>query len=295
MVINGKQLADDIVQKLKRTQALQRIAGKTVAVLVVDETEEIAAFVRQKQRVGDALGLQVVVRAYAKTISLSDIVSEIQMLNVNPSVAGIIVQLPLPEHLDARQVFNAIVISKDSDALSDAAFGQFHSGVSLIPSYQKTTGEEPRTTSSCIRGLVAPPVAAAISHIMEYINMDIKDKFATVLGAGRLVGMPVLSLFARMGIPACSFQDWSETVPEFLRRADIIVSGIGRPGVITGDMIKQGAVVFDVGYGFTNGKVCGDVDFVSVQPKASVMTPVPGGIGPLTVAMLFRNIVELNK
>lgn len=273
MVINGKQLADEIVQKLKRTQALQRVVGKTVAALVVDETEEIAAFVKQKQRVGDALGLRVAVRAYPKTISLSDIVSEIQMLNVNPSVAGIIVQLPLPEHLDVRQVFNAIVISKDSDVLSDAAFGQFHSGVSLI----------------------APPVAAAISHIMEYINMDIKDKFAIVLGAGRLVGMPVLSLFARMGIPACSFQDWSETVPEFLHRADIIVSGIGRPGVITGDMVKQGAVVFDVGYGFTNGKVCGDVDFVSVQPKASVMTPVPGGIGPLTVAMLFRNIVELNK
>ncbi len=273
MIINGKQLADDIIHKLKRTQTSRRITGKTVVALVVGGNEEIATFVRQKQRAGQELGLQVAVRAYPETISLSDIVSEIRMLNLDPSVAGIIVQLPLPEHLDARQVFNAIAISKDSDVLSDAAFAQFHSGASPI----------------------APPAVAAILHIMEQTKMQTKGKFATILGAGRLVGMPALSLFARMGIPACSFQGWNETVPGFLQRADIIVSGIGMPGVITGDMVKQGVAVFDVGYGFVNGKVSGDVDFASVQPKASVITPVPGGIGPLTVAMLFRNIIELNK
>ncbi len=273
MVINGIQLAEKLIRSLKRSPVLARIAGKTIAVCCVQPSAETNVFIAQKQALADRVGLKLRVYEYCSGLTQREFIEEIHALNADPDVVGIILQLPLPAHLDSQRCFNAIDIRKDIDVLSDAAFKKF---------YAKKTN-------------VMPPVAGAIDYIVVEHKIAVHGAFALVLGAGRLVGMPCLVWCVHNGAGACSFREWGDAAQLMLPQADIIIAGLGMPRSVTSYGMKEGAIVFDVGFSREGGKIVGDVDFDAVSAKARYITPVPGGIGPLTVAMLFKNLVELQK
>lgn len=275
-IVDGKALAKEVVQQLKTSAAVQEIAknDKRIVVIAVDPTPETLSFIKRKEAIAQELGIGFEKQQFGRGIRLDAFLRVIENFANMPEVIGVLIQLPLPGHLDLRLVFNAVPFQKDIDVLSDAAFYNFF--------YNNSSK-------------VIPPVTAAIQLICAQYGIELAKKFVVVLGAGKLIGMPSLAWFAKQGCIVCSFNSWTDVMPSLLRQADIIVAGIGRPEAVKGEHLKPGVVVFDVGYNIVNGRSVGDVDFDSAKQKASLITPVPGGIGPLTVAMVFHNTVELYK
>jgi methylenetetrahydrofolate dehydrogenase (NADP+) / methenyltetrahydrofolate cyclohydrolase len=188
-----------------------------------------------------------------------------------PRNTGVIVQLPLPQQIDAQAILNAITPEKDVDVLSARAVGNMAVGKSRI----------------------VPPVAGAVKLLLEHYSVEVRGKKMTVVGAGRLVGQPVAMWAMHAGAVVTVLHGAGQVNHEMLKDADIIVSGLGKPRVITGDMVKEGVVVVDVGTSEDGGVLVGDVDQESVSKKASHMTPAQGGVGPLTVALVFQNLSTL--
>ncbi len=273
MTTDGKKLAQKVVEKLKKDAVRKSLFGKKIGVVVVEPTEEISHFVRKKQAVAEELGLVFSLFEYPKSISRDEFIAEVDRIGREPEIIGMIVQLPLPPHLDSQKVFNAIPALKDIDLLSEQAFHLYF-----------LNQEE-----------ILPPVVGAIDYLIKSSGIDLKDKRAVVLGAGKLIGIPSLAWLAHKSVSVISFGAWSENVTPYLADADIVVAGLGCPGILKGDFLKNGVCVFDAGYSMVDGRPKGDVDFDSVKDKAKFITPVPGGIGPLTVAVLFENVFKLYK
>ncbi len=269
MVVDGRKIAEEILKKLQKRP---RPKGKFVAVLVGKDPASIS-FVRQKQIAAKRLGVDFFIKNYPGKILQQELEMEIKKFSRKKDVAGIIVQLPLPKHIFCQKILDCILIQKDVDLLSSAAFGKFATKESKI----------------------IPPVVAAIAKILQKYRIQIRGKNATVVGAGKLVGLPAAIWFAQQGATVSLLNQWSKNLSLFTKTADIIVCGVGKPNLIKGKMIKKGAIVFDAGYSLVGGKIFGDCDFKSVSKKAKLITPVPGGIGPLTVAMLFKNFYDLNR
>jgi methylenetetrahydrofolate dehydrogenase (NADP+)/methenyltetrahydrofolate cyclohydrolase len=268
-IINGKKMAEEI---LRRLQKLPQPRGELGAVLVGNDPASIS-FLGQKRAVAKRLQVQFSIYRYPARITQNRLQTEVSRLGYSKNINGIIVQLPLPAHIKTQQVLDLIPTKKDVDVLSSSAFGKFATGNSNV----------------------FPPVAAAISEIARRYRVAIKGKRAAVIGYGKLVGLPAAIWLAKQGATVLIANEWTNNLIRFTKGADIVVCGVGKPGLIAGDMIKRGAVIFDAGYGMRNGKPAGDCEFTSVSKKARLITPVPGGIGPLTVAMLFKNFYDLNR
>jgi len=273
MIIDGIQLSEEIKNQIKNDPVFKEIVGKQVVAITVDGTEEISRFIRQKEKLASQLGLILKTLNFDRNISLKELIIEVEKLNSNQDVLGIIIQLPLPSHLDTPKLFNSISIFKDVDLLSEAAFNNFY--------YQNNS--------------IFPPVVGAIDYIFRKYNIEVANKLAVVLGAGRLIGLPVLIWLAKNGVITFSFNDWYSAYQDVLKSADIIISGLGEPEIIKEDFIKEGVILVDTGFNIKDQKICGDSDFESLKNKASLITPVPKGIGPMTVALLFKNVLELYK
>ena len=273
MIVDGIQLSQEIKNQIKNDPVLKEISQKQIVAIVVDENEEIKRFIRQKEKLASELGLVLKTLNFDKNISLEELINEVEKLNNNQDVLGIIIQLPLPPHLDSPKLFNSISVFKDIDLLSEAAFNSFY--------YQNN--------------FISPPVVGAIDYIFKKYNVNIANKLAVVLGAGRLIGLPVLTWLAKNGAITLSFNDWLSTYQDVLKSADIIISGLGEPEIIKENFIKEGVILIDTGFNIKDEKICGDCDFESLKNKTSLITPVPKGIGPMTVALLFKNVLELYK
>ena len=273
MIIDGIQLSEEIKSQIKSDPVLKEIQNKQVIAIVVDGNEEINRFIRQKEKLASELGLILKTLNFDKNISLKELTSEVEKLNNNQDILGIIIQLPLPLELDNPELFNSISVFKDIDLLSEAAFDNFY--------YQNN--------------FISPPIVGAIDYIFKKYNVEIANKLAVVLGAGRLIGLPVLTWLAKNGAVTFSFNDWYSTYQDVLKSADIIISGLGEPEIIKEEFIKDGVILIDTGFNIKDKKICGDSDFESLKNKASLITPVPKGIGPMTVALLFKNVLELYK
>ncbi len=229
-------------------------------------------FLEQKKKFGGAIGVDVRIYEYPSDISTSRLrkkVSEIVHIKEN---TGLIIQLPLPKEINTQYILDAITPDKDPDMLSSKSIGLFSSG----------------------RTKILPPVTGAVKYIFEKNGVEPKGKRAVVIGAGRLVGKPVSTWLIQLGATVTVIDEHEADPTLHTLDADIIVSGVGLPHLIKADMVKDGAVVIDCGTSEANGKLAGDVA-LDVAGKASLFTPVPGGVGPLTVAMLFKNLVELAK
>jgi len=272
-IADGKKLAEKILKGLGKDPIKKSLLGKKIGVVTVSPTPETVHFINKKKEAGAELGLAFEISEFQDSIGVEAFIQKIKDIGSDSEIIGLIIQLPLPKHLDTQKVFNAIPVLKDIDLLSEQAFHEFF-----------LSQEE-----------ILPPVVGAIDHLIQTAGLDLANKSAVILGAGKLIGIPSLAWLARKRASVLSFGVWSENVYPYLINADIVIAGLGNPGILKGECLKNGVCVFDVGYSVVDGKAVGDVDFDSVKLKAKLITPVPGGIGPLTVAVLFENVFKLYK
>lgn len=272
MVIDGKKLAQEIIEELKKERKKNSKRIHLAVVLVGNDSVSLS-YIKQKERVAKEIGIDTRIYQYAGSIKTKELrkkVGEICRVTYN---RGIIVQLPLPSSINTQVVLNAILPQKDPDILCEKNLGTFYTG----------------------RLEILPPVLASIKYLLEKNKIDIEGKNVLIIGRGRLVGKPTSLWFINQRATVIIANSKTKDLKEFINKADIIVSSAGKPDLITGDLIKKGVVIFDAAVVSEDGKLKGDCDFDSVKDKAGFITPVPGGIGPLCVAFLFKNLLELAK
>ena len=233
-------------------------------------------YVKMKARTAESVGIKFHNANFPASITTDELVKEIKTLNAIPNMCGIIVQLPLPEHLDQQAILDAIDPHLDVDCLGSVASDKFYNN------YDSQTD-------------LAYPTALACMTVLDSLNLNLKGKIIVVLGQGELVGKPMAALLGYRGLTYLPVTSKTENKEYFLRQADIVISGIGKGKYITSNMIKYGAVLIDAGTSESNSAIVGDVDLASVKNVASFVSPVPGGVGPVTVAMLLNNVLTVAK
>jgi len=272
MIIDGKKLAQEIIGELKKER--EKIAKKIrLAVVLAGNNPASLSFIKQKEKIAKEIGIDTRIYQYSDSIKTKELrkkVGEICRITYN---RGVIVQLPLPSLINTQVVLNAILPEKDPDVLCEKNLGSFYTN----------------------RLQILPPVLASIKYLLEKYKIQIEGRIVLLIGRGRLVGKPASLWFINQRATVTIANSKTKGLKEFISKADIIVSSAGKPNLITGDLIKKGAVIFDAAVVSEDGRLRGDCDFDSVKDKAGLITPVPGGIGPLCVAFLFRNLLELVK
>jgi methylenetetrahydrofolate dehydrogenase (NADP+)/methenyltetrahydrofolate cyclohydrolase len=264
MIIDGRAIASEILREVQDSLQERR---PLVRIIVMQPSSATESYLRIKEARAYEGGIDLQLIRMEDDATTEDIVSKIQL----PGADAMLVQLPLPAHIDTPQVLAAIPVEKDADVLSLEAYAKFENGD---------------------EGALIPPVAGAVAQILAHAKVDVAGKRAVVVGQGKLVGKPVLALLRRMGADAITLHRDTPNPGEVLREADIIVSGAGEAHFITPDMIKPGSVLIDAGTSESNGSIAGDFH-PDCAAKAAVFTPVPGGVGPVAVAMLFKNVGAL--
>ena len=271
--IDGKAIAAQIKQELK--EQVQQLAKDniivTLAVIQVGQDPASCVYVRNKQRTCEELGIHSLSYELEETTSEEKLLSLIQELNAREDVDGILVQLPLPGHINEKDVLNAIDPAKDVDGFHPYNVGAL------------SCGEE---------GFV-PGTPAGIIELLKRSDIRIDGKECVVIGRSNIVGKPLAALLLRENGTVTVAHSRTKDLKEVAKRADILIVAIGKERFITSEYIKEGAVVIDVGMHRDEANhLCGDVDFADVEPHSSAITPVPGGVGPMTIAMLMNNCVE---
>ncbi len=277
-ILDGKKLAQKIQQELKqRIQTLQPKIGRPpgLAVLMVGENPASAVYVRNKELACQKIGMTSFGKHFPTSTSQQELEAEIEQLNQDDRVDGILVQLPLPEHLDAIALLHKIDPDKDADGLHPVNLGKLVRSESGL--------------RSC--------TPAGVMRLLEEYKIELQGKQAVVLGRSILVGKPQALMLLEKDATVMIAHSRTQDLASITRSADILVAAVGKPEIVTADMVKPGAVVIDVGINrveTADGKsrLVGDVNFNSVTEVASYITPVPGGIGPMTVAMLLQNTVD---
>lgn len=284
IILDGKKVSQKIFDNLlsEITEINKRLAPNKLRLVIVMIGSHPASevFIKRKKAAGTAVGVKVNIRRFPENIATNKLRAEVAKIGRDKTIHGIVVQLPLPSHVNEQKILDAVPAEKDVDVLGYKAAGKFY-----------TNNKEFKILPSTLSGIL---------HLLhEYKIDDFAGKNVVVVGAGKLVGKPAINYFMRKEASASAFNIRSRTVDKAsaLKMADIIISGAGSPGFINGDMVKNGVIVIDAGSSKDpeTGKLVGDVDFASVEQKASYITPVPGGVGPMTVAMIFYNLVRLTK
>ena len=271
IIIDGKAVAAEIREELKlSTNAFFTLYGKRpcLAVIQVGDNPASTVYVNNKIKACQEIGFVSKSFHYSSTMTEQELINLIADLNYDDSVHGILVQLPLPEHFNEKNIINAISPSKDVDA-----FHPYNVGCMM-------TGE----------ASFLPCTPAGIMELLKRYNIDITGKECVVVGRSNIVGKPISQLMLHQNGTVTVCHSRTQNLAEHCRKADILICAIGKPKFFTADYIRPGAVVIDVGINRDeNGKLCGDVDFEVVKDIASYITPVPGGCGPMTIAMLMQN------
>lgn len=267
-IIDGRKVRDGILAKLKERVAALPFQPLFCDVLVGDN-DVAAQYVRMKERTAESLGLKVVHGVFPGDITTEKLIKELRRLGALQNMAGLIVQLPLPPHIDARAVLDAIPPAVDVDATGQISSDLFYAGK---PNYLF-------------------PTAAASVTLLDSLNLDLTGKKVVVVGRGMLVGRPVAHLLMSRGLDVVTVDRDTPNPEEIFKSADVIVTGVGKAKLINGNNIKKGVVIVDAGTSESNGSIVGDVDRETVEPLAAALSPVPGGVGPVTVSMLMQNVV----
>ena len=279
-LIDGKQISASLKTKLaEQVAALPEKYGRVPHLVVVRVGEDPASvvYVRNKAKACEACGIKNTTIVKDENISEAELLDLIRSLNADDSVDGVLVQLPLPKHISEAKVIETIDKAKDVDG--------FHP-LNVAGLWQKTPHMEPCTPKG-------------IMYLLKEMGIDPKGKRAVVIGRSNIVGLPVAKMLLDANATVTQCHTRTVDMPSVTRQAEILVVAAGKAKMVTGDMVSDGVVVIDVGMDRDpeTGKLCGDVDFDSVAPKASAITPVPGGVGPMTIVCLMQNTVEcfLNK
>jgi methylenetetrahydrofolate dehydrogenase (NADP+) / methenyltetrahydrofolate cyclohydrolase len=272
ILLNGQKLADRILGNLKKEIKCRRLKLKLAVVLVGNDPAS-KIYVRKKGQAAKKIGIDFKLYHFSGKLPQAELEKEIKKIVLDDRNTGVMVQLPLPKNKDTAAILDLIPENKDVDFLSAESFKNFSQGK--------------------IKNL--PPTVGAISLLLEEYKIDTKGKYVVVVGAGRLVGKPVAIWLESKKVKFAVLDKKTEDILPFVKKADILITGVGKPNLINGAMIKDGIAVIDVGISKKNGKTVGDIDFKSVVKKAGYVTPILGGVGPLTVACLLGNLIKLQK
>ena len=272
-VIDGKKISQEIKDELREKAARMREQGieRTLAVIQVGADPASSVYVRNKKKACEYVGIRSLSYELPEETGEEELLGIIRELNEREDVNGILIQLPLPSHIDEERVLLAISPEKDVDGFHPVNVGNLSIG---RPGYVSCT-------------------PAGVIQLLKRSGISIQGKECVVLGRSNIVGKPMAMLLLRENGTVTVCHSRTENLREITRRADILVAAVGKPGMVDETYVKDGAVVIDVGiHRNEDNKLCGDVDFESVAPKTSYITPVPGGVGPMTIAMLMANCVE---
>lgn len=272
-IINGKEIAQNILDNLKIK--IQKLDKKpSLAVIIVGENPASKIYVKNKAKKALEVGFNSILKELKEDTSKEELLSVIENLNNDPDITGILLQLPLPSHLDERDFLDKIDPKKDVDGFSAYNAGKLFKG------------EKPFAIPCTPKGII---------KLLEEKNVEIEGKVAVIIGRSNIVGKPVASLLLNKNATVIQAHSKTENLKEITKQADILISATGKKGLITEDMIKENSVLIDVGIIRNDeGKLFGDIDFNGAYKKASLITPVPGGVGPMTIASLMENTYELH-
>jgi methylenetetrahydrofolate dehydrogenase (NADP+)/methenyltetrahydrofolate cyclohydrolase len=268
MIIDGKKIRDEILVQVREGVEALSFVPVFCDILVGDDPVS-RQYVNIKAKTAESVGIKFRSAEFPRSITTDELIEQIENLNRVPHMCGIIVQLPLPAHIEKERVLDTIAPHLDVDCLGQKASQLFYDGDIRI----------------------GYPTALACMAILDRLGIDVSGKNIVVFGQGVLVGKPVAHLLRMRGFEVTTITRKTENKEELFRNADIIISGTGQGKYITGDMIKRGAIIIDAGTSESTGGIVGDVDLDSVKDVAGYVSPVPGGVGPVTVAMLLANVL----
>ncbi len=274
IMIDGKLVSAQLRQELKeQTSAFIAQTGVTpgLAVILVGDDPASAVYVRNKHRACEEVGMYSAVHKLPAETSEGELLALIDKLNADDAIHGILVQLPLPKHISEERVVLAIDPSKDVDAFHPSNVGKI-----MLGNYR-----------------FLPCTPAGVMALLRHYEIEVEGKHCVVVGRSNIVGKPQALLLLEKNGTVTVCHSRTKNLADITRQADVLVAAVGRPRFITADMVKDGAVVIDVGINrLPDGKLCGDVDFAAVEEKAAAITPVPGGVGPMTITMLLQNTLR---
>lgn len=273
--IDGKVISQFVKDRVKNEVSLLKQSGISVglAVIIVGDDPASKVYVANKKKACEALGIYSEEYALPGDTTQQELLELIDTLNQKPEINGILCQLPLPRHLDEKMIINAIRPEKDVDAFHPVNVGKI-----MIGDYD-----------------FVPCTPAGIMEMLAYENIPVEGKNCVVIGRSNIVGKPMGMLLLHQNGTVTICHSKTRNLKEICRTADILVAAVGKAGFVTADMVKPGAVVIDVGMNRVNGHLCGDVDYEAVSQIADAVTPVPGGVGPMTIAMLMQNTLTAAK
>ncbi len=271
MIIDGREVASKIKEEIKNEISL--LSNKlTLCVVQVGDDEASNIYIKQKEKLANELGINFIHKKY-NDISEELLEEEIIKLNENKYITGIIIQLPIPDKYNTNKLINLIDPNKDVDGLTD---------YNKVKLYNNEEG-------------IIPCTPLGILELLNHYNIDVKGENIVIIGRSLLVSKPLFNLLLNKDATVTMCHSKTINLSSITKNADILISATGKPHLVTEDMIKDNAVIIDVGISRIDGKLCGDVDFENVSKKASYITPVPGGVGPMTVIMLMKNILNAYK
>ncbi|MCD7827214.1 MAG: bifunctional methylenetetrahydrofolate dehydrogenase/methenyltetrahydrofolate cyclohydrolase FolD [Clostridiales bacterium] len=268
--IDGKQVSQAVRARIAEETASLKSKGiePGLAVIIVGNDPASRVYVNNKKKACEQTGINSFEYAMAEDTSTEELISLIEKLNNDKRVSGILCQLPVPKQIDEERVLNAISPDKDVDGFHPVNCGRLMTGCAKF----------------------APCTPAGMVEMLKYYNIPIAGKHCVIIGRSNIVGKPMAMLMLANNATVTVCHSKTDNLPEITKQADILVAAVGKPKFVTAEMVKDGAVVLDVGINrMENGKLCGDVDFDAVCEKTSYITPVPGGVGPMTITMLLQN------
>jgi len=274
-IIDGRKIAQEITAGLKQRVKDLKTQHKeaALAVVIVGNDQPSHTYVRKKGEAASNIGITFFKFEYPASIAKDQLIKEIKKIQSEHHLTGLILQLPVPDKLwpSTREIVNYIDIAIDVDCLSYTSLGRV------------LMHESP----------LVPPTPGAIMEILKYYKVDLIGKEVCLVGRGDLIGKPLAGILMHEPVTLTVCGRSTANLGSYTKTADIIITGVGKKGIVTGEMVKEGVVVIDAGTCFVDGKLCGDVDFDTVKDKAALITPVPGGVGPVTVAKLLENTVKV--
>jgi methylenetetrahydrofolate dehydrogenase (NADP+)/methenyltetrahydrofolate cyclohydrolase len=272
-ILDGKKLAKKVKNQVKESvsQLVEKykVTPHLVVILIGDDPAS-ETYVKSKEKTSKSLGLKSTVIKKDASISEKELIDLIVSLNEDDDVHGILLQLPIPKHIDEEKVINLIDPLKDVDGFSNHHVARLNKGLDAL----------------------VPCTPLGIMEIFKEYNVDLEGKYAVVMGRSQIVGKPMASLLLKENATVTITHSRTKNMKDITRQADILVVAVGKAKMVDETYIKEGAVLIDVGISRIDGKLYGDIDFESVQDKASYITPVPGGVGPMTIAMLMKNTLK---
>lgn len=272
MLLEARELKKNILEELKAeiTKNNDKIG---LAIIQIGDDKASDIYVNQKEKMANFLGFNYKHYKYNSNVSEKELIEKIIELNNNDNINGILVQLPIPKKLNKDKIINSIDYRKDVDGLTDINVGRLVSG----------------------KGCLIPCTPLGIINLLDYYNIEVENKNVVIVGRSMLVGKPISSLLINKNATVTVCHSKTKNLKEYTKNADILIVAIGKANFITKDMIKENSIIIDVGINRVGKKLCGDVNFDEVIDKASMITPVPGGIGQMTVASLAQNTYKSYK